>query len=422
MKVISLEAENFKRIKVARITPAGALVEITGANGQGKSSVLDAIFAAFGGADASPDVPIRTGATSARVRADCGEIIVTRKYTKAGTTLEVKGADGSKHSSPQKMLDALLATLSFDPLAFSRMPAKEQLSTLRGLVKVDIDLDKLDAENAIDFEARTEANRVVKSLTSQIEAIVVPDGTPTEPVDIASLSAKLTAAIDANADIQRRAQKRIEARQKIDADRDRATALRAEADKLDEASAALEQRLADAGPLPAAEDIGAIRAEFDNITATNAAVAKRQSRAALVAQRATAEKRSEELTAAMQARTDQRAAAISAAKMPVDGLSFGDGHVIYGGLPLDQASGAQQLRISVAIAMSSNPKLRVLRVRDGSLLDPDGLELLRKMAEENDFQVWIERVDVSGEVGIVMVDGEVAGAAGETASGQDGAA
>jgi hypothetical protein len=35
------------------------------------------------------------------------------------------------------------------------------------------------------------------------------------------------------------------------------------------------------------------------------------------------------------------------------------------------------------------------------------MELLSAMADAADYQIWIERVDVSGKVGVVMEDGSV---------------
>lgn len=58
--------------------------------------------------------------------------------------------------------------------------------------------------------------------------------------------------------------------------------------------------------------------------------------------------------------------------------------------------------------MAANPKLRVLRIRDGSLLDKKSLGLIAAMADDQDFQVWIEAVDTTGKVGIFMEDGAVA--------------
>jgi hypothetical protein len=54
-----------------------------------------------------------------------------------------------------------------------------------------------------------------------------------------------------------------------------------------------------------------------------------------------------------------------------------------------------------------NSKLKVLRVRDGSLLDEDSMRVLAEICAEHDFQCWIERVDGSGKVGFVISDGQV---------------
>jgi hypothetical protein len=93
--------------------------------------------------------------------------------------------------------------------------------------------------------------------------------------------------------------------------------------------------------------------------------------------------------------------------MPVEGLSFGDGEVLFDGIPLDQASQAEKIRVSVAIAMAANPKLRVLCVRDGSLLDRESWRLLAELVESNDYQCWVEVTDDEGKTGIVIEDGTV---------------
>jgi hypothetical protein len=49
----------------------------------------------------------------------------------------------------------------------------------------------------------------------------------------------------------------------------------------------------------------------------------------------------------------------------------------------------------------------VIRIKDGSLLDEDGIRMIAEMANDRDYQVWIERVDSTGKIGVVMEDGEV---------------
>jgi hypothetical protein len=95
--------------------------------------------------------------------------------------------------------------------------------------------------------------------------------------------------------------------------------------------------------------------------------------------------------------------------MPIEKLSFGEGEVLYDDLPFEQASNAVQIRVSVALAMESNPTIRVLRIKDGSLLDKKSMTIIEDLAAAHDYQVWIERVETTGTVGVVMVDGEATG-------------
>jgi hypothetical protein len=122
------------------------------------------------------------------------------------------------------------------------------------------------------------------------------------------------------------------------------------------------------------------------------------------------EAESANLSAIMDARNDGKQRAIGAVKLPVEGLSFGDGVVLLDGVPFEQGSDAQRLRVSVAIAMAMNPKLRALRIRHGSELDEDSMKLLAEMLDEADYQCWIERVDSSGKIGFVIEDGHLKGA------------
>ena len=100
---------------------------------------------------------------------------------------------------------------------------------------------------------------------------------------------------------------------------------------------------------------------------------------------------------------------VADAKFPVPGLSFGEDGVIFDGVPFQQASSAEQLRASVAIGLAMNPKLPVLLVHDGSLLDEASLKLLGELAEEAGAQVWVERVSEGSECSLIIEDGEVRG-------------
>jgi hypothetical protein len=91
----------------------------------------------------------------------------------------------------------------------------------------------------------------------------------------------------------------------------------------------------------------------------------------------------------------------------VEGLTFDEREVKYNGIPIEMLGEGEQIRISTLIGMAANPKLRLLCIRHGEALDPDGLKQLAEMAKEHDFQIIMARVDTSGKIGVVIEDGSV---------------
>lgn len=421
MRIVKLTAENIKKIRAVEITPDGDIVTISGKNGSGKTSTLDSIWWALAGTSHIQGQPIRKGETKARIKLDLGEIIVERRFTPTGSTLAVETADGARFPSPQKMLDALLGELSFDPLAFARMQPRQQFDELRRVAKLDIDVDKLDGQNKSDFAKRTDVNRDAKSKRAQAEAITVPHDTPKDRVDEGALVDALQKAGEHNGDIETRKAGRIALQEKADKLKSdaverqkRASKLRDQADEEDGAAALLlkdalekEEKLKNAPALPDPIDATAIRTQLKAAQATNAAVASAARRAEILKEAEEFDKQSKEITARMEGREKAKRDAIAAAAMPVPGLGFGEGVVTYNDVPFDQASSAEQLRVSMGIAMAANPKLRVIRILDGSLLDEDSMRIVSEMAKAEDFQVWCEVVDSSGKLGIVIDDGAV---------------
>lgn len=417
MHIISLTAENIKKLRAVEIKPGDKhVVQVTGANGQGKSSVLDAIYFALGGTANLPSQPIRKGEEKAFVKLDLGEIVVTRKFSAEGTTtLTVEASNGARFPSPQKMLDDLLGTLTFDPLAFMRETPKQQLEILRGLVKLEVDVDALNAKSKEAYELRTSLNREIKALEAQAQAITYPPDTPEEPVDVMALVTKLQEAGKVNALLEKRKASRDQAEREITHLEQRAAQMREEQQRLEkeiaklEADAkALEERLKTAEPLPEPMDTQALQEKVSEASAINRAVEAKNRQSQIVIQLRIKRDASEACTETMDLNAKAVKEAIEKAPMPVQGLTFGEGEVIYNGLPLAQAGDAEQLQISTAIAMSGNPKLKVLRIKDGSLLDEHSLAILESMAEASDYQIWLERVDTSGKVGVVIEDGAVA--------------
>jgi energy-coupling factor transporter ATP-binding protein EcfA2 len=172
-----MNAENIKKLQAIEIKPDGEIVTIAGKNGAGKSSVLDSIWWALAGTSHIQAEPIRKGQSKARIRLDMGEIVVERRFTEGGgSTLSVENAEGARFPSPQKMLDAFLGELSFDPLAFSRLEPRDQFDELRRVVQLEVDIDQLDGLNRSDYAKRTEVNRDAKAKRAQADGITFPAG------------------------------------------------------------------------------------------------------------------------------------------------------------------------------------------------------------------------------------------------------
>lgn len=397
-KIIRLSSTNYKRLKAVEIQPdpSGNLVVVAGRNGQGKSSVLDSITAALGGVNAkTTPKPIRDGEDRAEIVLETEDLIVTRKFTASGSMLTVKSPDGATYSKGQARLDDLLGKLSLDPLAFTQLSDRDQLATLLNLVDLDFDPAALDAERKGVFEKRTDVNRKVKDLAAQVKGYSV-----TEPVTEVSVSELLDQYRDAVANNESYSRAETRFRNAVS----RVDQIKQElADAEDEQRAAAEAHKTHPEPV----DHQAIQTQIDGAEQVNARAREYADYQRTKGQHVEAQANADKLSADLEAIDKRKADGLAAAKFPVDALGFEEGGVTYQGMPFKQASSAEQLRVSLAMAIALNPSLRVIRIADGSLLDADNLALIDSMAKEHDFQVWIEIVGNGDGSGVVIEDGEV---------------
>jgi DNA repair exonuclease SbcCD ATPase subunit len=402
MRIVRLQAENVKRLRAVEITPDGNTVVISGRNGQGKTSVLDSIWFALGGGPATKGTvrPIRDGERSASVTLDLGELKVTRTWTGEKTALRVESAEGARYSSPQAMLDGLVGRLSFDPLAFSAQDDRAQRAALLDLIDLPFDLGELDRERAVTYERRTQVGRDVKQLQGQLAGYPEPaPDLPDEEVSAADLLAQAQQA-------ERWQQKASELRRKAEDAQARVAHLE---EGLEAARSLYASAAQEVAGIPAdLPDPDSFTGQLQSIEETNRAVRAKQARQRIAAELDARDTTYEQMTDAIASIDGRKAAALREAKMPIAGLSFDETGVTYRGVPFRQCSAGERLRVSLAMAMAMNPSIRVIRITDGSLLDSDNMRLIEEMATAGDFQVWIERVDESGQVGIYIEDGQVA--------------
>lgn len=395
MKIIKLQAENIKRLIAVEIEPKSNLVKITGKNGNGKTSVLDSIWWGLAGTENIQSNPIHGNADCGFIQIDLGEMVVTRTFKQGKTSsLKVEGKDGSKFSSPQTMLDKMLGDLTFDPLEFSRMPEKKQFDIMRKFVK-GVDFDEIDTANKYDYETRTDLNRKYASKIAEANAITA---VKSERVDVSDLLNKINSASKHNSDIEiKRANRSNLINREVEL-RERARQLLVQAEEI-------KNQIGKQVPDPI--DISSLSEEIKRAEEINRSVDLYERKVKLTQEAEQLKNKSDELTKSIESRNNAKQEAIKKSSLPIEGITFGDGEIILNGQPFNQASDAEKLKTSLAIAIALNPKLKVIRVRDGSLLDEDSMKFVEEIADKNDFQVWMEIVDSSGKIGFVIEDGKL---------------
>lgn len=449
MKIIRLTASNIKRLHAVEITPDGALVTIAGKNAQGKSSVLDSIEYALGGEKHIPSEPIRKGEKAAQTEIDLGDIIVTRKFrrehlecdcgqpykpshtkdcasNKFGETrssLFVRSKDGLQYPSPQAVLNKLIGQLTFDPLAFVNADSLVQVHMLRSVVKLDT--KELDSERGTLYSERTILNRQLNAETVKFESMPLHAKEGLKPVSLDEITAELTNARTAQEthsalkEKMRQAEYNVSASKEIvktwkDRIAELETQLKAAKTGLSDSEKQSENFSREFTKISKLEteamlklvDTDDIVKRMSEMSETNSRINQNVKRKEQEARVAALKKQVEGLTDDITAIDDAKKNLVESVKYPVDGLGFDSekDEVTFNGLPFEQASRAEQLRVSIAIGLAINPRLRVLLIKEGSSLDAEGMKLIAQEAEKANAQLWVERVAETKDGAMVMIE------------------
>jgi DNA repair exonuclease SbcCD ATPase subunit len=308
-------------------------------------------------------------------------------------------------------------------MAFLNLRPAEQAGRLKQLI--GLDFDEIEGKIRTTFEKRTEVNREHKGLIAEVEAFEY-DASATEKKDPAKVREQLETinTKKQSAESGRRALGKLE----IEKERleDRARDLERDITRLEEdledakkemvlvkqnQEKAYKQFKKETAKVEEMEalvpDQAKLYEELEAIRAHNLNVQNTERRAEKVKARDEKRRESDALTRQIESLEEEKREALAGAKFPIEGLAFTAEGVTYNGQPLEQASSAEQLRVSVAISAAMNPEMPVMVLKDGSLLDKKSMRLLCELAKEHDLQVLVERIERDEFVSVVIEDGSI---------------
>ena len=417
MTITELKLENVKRLTAIRITADGKPIVLTGNNGAGKSSVLDGILLALSGAGLED--PIKHGATRAVIKLKIEgkeEAFNIERIIRPGSReLKVTSADGKPISSPQRFLDSLVGSIAFDPLEFVRLKPKAQADSLRSLL--GIDTTAIERKKADFYAERTVVNRLIENLKGQLDGI--PEhaaDVPDEEVSASDLikqrdeiALKIGSRESIALEISKSEQQQAELIARITKGKALIAQLEGELVTVTRSISGEKDRLfAAKQALEEVPSIDSITRKIASVDLTNQAVREKRRRKEVEKALAESTAKSEELTQKQKDVDAEKARLLSEADLPVPGMEINEDGVTVGGVRFDQLSTAQQITTSAKIAMRSNPKLKIILIREGALINKANTEALCKLAEERGYQLWMEKFsEDASETGIHISDGEI---------------
>lgn len=437
--ISAVSIRDFKRIHEIEITPAAdsVLILLGGENFQGKTSVFEAMEAALEGARSIIADAVRHGAELADVcvgltSTEDGHTLTSRRRIEPdGTTILELRDDTGVLDSPQARLNKLIGARFLDPLRWLRLDAAEQRKRLLDLVDREGKIAALDAKRARLFSRRTEIGRDVKrtaaALASAGPAIVAP-----APIDVVALSQEIRqldeSARQASNAIERvdRADRRCmaalsalavaqEALARAQSEVEAATA---------EQHAAVAARALTVDTRAAAPRIGQLQAEIARANTHNNAVAAgraaEQSRRKLAAEHAAAEADHAKHGADIEVIDEQKRAHLATTQLPIEGLGISDAGVTYRGALLENASGAERMRVAVTLAIAAQPQIRDVWIRDGAVLSVKSMAEIEQLARDVGVRIWIERVETRDPGVIEIREGRLVSASFDASGGGSG--
>lgn len=404
VKINELLIENVKRVKAVQFEPsADGLTIIGGRNGQGKTSVLDAIAWALGGNNYKPSVPERDGAlVPPNLHLELSNGLIVERKGK-NSTLKVTDPNGNK--SGQQLLNEFVSTLALDLPKFINGSDKDKADSLLKILGIGDVLAQLDTKENQLYAQRTEVGRIADRKKKAADEMPMYPNVPKEPVSATELIKQQQEILARNGENEQKRQnaaryERMLAEAQIAFDEAKAALQKAEQDCLtarksaedlhDESTAELEKNLAE-------------------IEALNIKIRANSTKEAAEVEANNLQQEYDGLTEQIESVREERNKLLDSAELPLPGLSVKDGKLIYNNMPWDGMSGSDQLKVATAIVRKLNPQCGFVLMDKLEQMDLETLQEFGAWLKQEGLQVIATRVSTGDECSIIIEDGMVKG-------------
>lgn len=410
VKITALQAENVKRIKAVQITPSPTGLTIVGGNnGQGKTSVLDAIAWVLGGEKYRPHAAAREGSVSAphlRVVLSNG-IVVERKGKNSALTV----TDPTGKRAGQTLLNEFVEQLAIDLPRFLNASDKEKADTLLKIIGVGDQLCTLDREIKALYDKRTAIGQIAAQKKAYAEEMQEYPDAPAEPVSAVTLIRQQQDILARNGENQRK-------RQQLSALEDKERRLSRQVEELthdlevaEHELSKVQQDVRDARKTAEQlqdESTAEIEASLADIEETNRKVRANMDKAKAMDDASEMSNQYAALTAQLADARRKRTALLDGADLPLPGLGVEDGALTYNGKRWADMSSSEQLRVATAIVRKLNPECGFVLLDKLEQMDLNTLREFGDWLQQEGLQAIATRVSTGGECQIIIEDGRVA--------------
>lgn len=169
MKISKLKIENLYGIEQLELD--GKSIELTGTNGAGKSSVLDAIRLALTN-NSKRKYIVKNGETEGRVlvKLDDGTTIDRKKRTDKSDYKSIKDENGNEINSPESFLKDIFTPLQLEPVEFLSMTEQQQNRILLNLIEFNKDKKEFINEKFGEIPSWVNYDDSILEILNQIQS------------------------------------------------------------------------------------------------------------------------------------------------------------------------------------------------------------------------------------------------------------